>query len=442
VHICLNELDYLPVQMWAMPKIFTYSLQTEPFIHADGDVFIWKKFDDAVESAALVAQHEESSFKYYKEALGILHAQHPVLPTALENINTSELRSLNAGVIGGNDLGFISEFCRQAFAFYNNNRSVFAGADAGKLNVVIEQLLFYRLAKAEGKPIHYLMESVHEDFSDLMQFNLVPRYQSYIHLVGSAKKNHFACNMIDRHLQYEFPDYYQQLQKVLQPPPPPVFIAPAGLSHTFFFRKTIEALRFFEPAFSENNYADAATLCNFAQQFFAEHAPEPLQPLLQELTEFENAQFSLHTTTSATIEDALGFDNFASVKKCLSEYDKQQVMQYKLKVAEPLALTLINYDIPELTMQPGWIATAGATEADEFVYLLIRHSSGVSVQKLEGSDQLLYYCSYQQMSGNELVAMLMEDENAEQNDRSYFEEVVFHFITNNLVYTGFLSFAA
>ena len=71
VHISLDELNYLPEQMWALPKIFTYSLQTEPFIHADGDVYIWRKFDNHFEQSPLIAQHLENSFAYYKEALDI-----------------------------------------------------------------------------------------------------------------------------------------------------------------------------------------------------------------------------------------------------------------------------------------------------------------------------------------------------------------------------------
>jgi hypothetical protein len=68
VYVCLDEMNYLPIQMWALPKIFTYSLQHEPFIHADGDVYIWEKFNPQFEQVPLISQHLENNFTYYKDA--------------------------------------------------------------------------------------------------------------------------------------------------------------------------------------------------------------------------------------------------------------------------------------------------------------------------------------------------------------------------------------
>ena len=34
--------DYHP-GLWALAKIYTYSIQTDPFLHLDGDVFLWQK---------------------------------------------------------------------------------------------------------------------------------------------------------------------------------------------------------------------------------------------------------------------------------------------------------------------------------------------------------------------------------------------------------------
>ena len=43
VNLELNELQDYPAELWALGKVFTYSLQEKPFIHADTDVFIWNK---------------------------------------------------------------------------------------------------------------------------------------------------------------------------------------------------------------------------------------------------------------------------------------------------------------------------------------------------------------------------------------------------------------
>ena len=50
VHNVLNEMDWLPVQWWAFPKLYVYSLQKEPFMHLDNDVYFWDKIPDNVKN--------------------------------------------------------------------------------------------------------------------------------------------------------------------------------------------------------------------------------------------------------------------------------------------------------------------------------------------------------------------------------------------------------
>ena len=69
VEVVLDDLnDYHP-QLWALGKIYCYEMQNEPFIHADGDVFVWERFDKTFEEAPLVAQHLEVGFNYYYRLL-------------------------------------------------------------------------------------------------------------------------------------------------------------------------------------------------------------------------------------------------------------------------------------------------------------------------------------------------------------------------------------
>jgi hypothetical protein len=130
------------------------------------------------------------------------------------DIEKEGIKSVNAGILGGNNIDFIQQYCKEAFAFFEQSAALFSTSYAGKLNVVVEQLLFYRLAIKSNQNIHFLLNSVAEEFSDLMQFNLIPNYQKYIHLVGFAKKSPYACDMVDRHLQYEFPDFHQNILQI------------------------------------------------------------------------------------------------------------------------------------------------------------------------------------------------------------------------------------
>ena len=46
VHVILDDLNQYNENLWALAKIKSYSFMNEPFLHVDGDVFIWEKFDE------------------------------------------------------------------------------------------------------------------------------------------------------------------------------------------------------------------------------------------------------------------------------------------------------------------------------------------------------------------------------------------------------------
>ena len=59
--VCLahDKLSLVHPDLWALPKIFTYSLQEQQFLHIDGDVFLFKPFDSSLLKGELIAQNVE-----------------------------------------------------------------------------------------------------------------------------------------------------------------------------------------------------------------------------------------------------------------------------------------------------------------------------------------------------------------------------------------------
>ena len=45
VVVKLDEINDYDRDLWALGKVYTYSLQQSPFLHVDGDIFIWKPFE-------------------------------------------------------------------------------------------------------------------------------------------------------------------------------------------------------------------------------------------------------------------------------------------------------------------------------------------------------------------------------------------------------------
>ncbi|MBO4642379.1 MAG: hypothetical protein J5661_05940, partial [Bacteroidaceae bacterium] len=73
VNVVFDDFPCLP-QHWALAKIKTYSLQTKPFLHVDGDVYLPALVPLKIISSPLIAQNKEVGTDYYKDMMQrVLH---------------------------------------------------------------------------------------------------------------------------------------------------------------------------------------------------------------------------------------------------------------------------------------------------------------------------------------------------------------------------------
>lgn len=56
---------YEGCNLWALPKIYTYSLQTEPFIHVDCDWFMFEKLSASIVKSDVIGQNIEYDDQFY-----------------------------------------------------------------------------------------------------------------------------------------------------------------------------------------------------------------------------------------------------------------------------------------------------------------------------------------------------------------------------------------
>jgi hypothetical protein len=208
-----QKLDHYPQSLFALAKIFTYSIQTEPFLHLDGDVFIWHKPDDNFLNAPLMAQNIDKNLGLYLETLNEINKHFTYIPSVLlkETYAGKDIYASNAGLLGGSDLSFIKEYCRQAFEFINKNKNDLSKLNTNSLNFIIEQYLFYQLADKANIPINHLNGVVDVPiFKDYIKFDDFPHVQM-AHPVGGFKKYRHVCDHVAKKLRKDYPDYYYRI---------------------------------------------------------------------------------------------------------------------------------------------------------------------------------------------------------------------------------------
>lgn len=218
VQVVLDDLNNYHTDLWALGKIYTYGKQNEPFIHADGDVYIWERFPDNLEKAELVAQNIERHYKYYDDVLLQLEQNFHYIPKA---INESKKKNqgiigVNAGLLGGNSLDFFLDYSKQAFEFVDKNIGSLDKVDIGAFNAIFEQCLFYGLAEQQGKNIQCYLQNINATFNGLSQFTDVPTKRKYIHPIGNNKKHKYFCDLLALKLLTEYPDYYFRIIDLLR----------------------------------------------------------------------------------------------------------------------------------------------------------------------------------------------------------------------------------
>ncbi|MGN1256762.1 MAG: DUF6734 family protein [Bacteroidaceae bacterium] len=217
VHVVYDDHLCLP-QHWAYAKIKTYSMQTEPFLHVDGDVYISKPFPEEVLNAALVVQNEEIGTAYYRSMLdSILKIPNVWLPDYVRTVLDGQLLpSYNMGVFGGNDLKFIHDYCKEATSFIvrnelNNTANPHSHVDC---NVFFEQMLFAIFAKKHGRELskvipHAVRDNgyTQSDFCDIYKY----AEKGFFHLLGGHKRVRQTFHGVADMLLLLFPKYYDYI---------------------------------------------------------------------------------------------------------------------------------------------------------------------------------------------------------------------------------------
>jgi hypothetical protein len=224
VTVMLDELNGYNPELWALGKIYAYSIQKEPFMHVDGDVYIWEPFRKKFESAALIAQNFEHNFSYYKSLMADLIDKGCYIPPVITRISNreNEINAYNAGVFGGSNIDFFRSYVAEVNLFLKNNTHNMSCLQVGKLNAFFEQHLFYCMSKEWRLKVDCVTNILDQDklyfiLTDLTQFVKAPAKVKYIHLYGGeAKTDPAICNHLETLMKHTYPEYYKRIIKLCE----------------------------------------------------------------------------------------------------------------------------------------------------------------------------------------------------------------------------------
>lgn len=209
VHIKLNHLEkkYSP-NLWAIGKMETYNLQNEPFLHIDGDVFLFDKLNIDISKTDLLCQNIDVGYPPYAKHLESIRSSFSFIPDELRIKKDKIIMAANTGVFGGTDIPFIQRYVEKAFEFLNKNDLNLINNYS--LNILVEQLLLFELLGSKRIKTIFPDNDNLYNLPKVQQWHLIPHLKpfNFIHMIFGSKRNQVFCEQLELRFLYLFPYEY------------------------------------------------------------------------------------------------------------------------------------------------------------------------------------------------------------------------------------------
>jgi hypothetical protein len=225
----LERLNGVDPGWWALGKLVAYSLQDQPFIHLDSDVFLWKELPRHLLRAPVIAQYAEGFYDqdphYRPQDIEWAFAQQATkLPMEWEwtRSNRRHFPAANCGILGGSHLKFLRYYAQTALDLIVGRQYAAAWSllhDKRCYNVVLEQFFLSACAEFHGNHptspyqgvrISHLFKTWEEAFD--------PNYAArmgFTHLVAGAKSHPGVGKRLEERVRRENPAYFHRCEQAL-----------------------------------------------------------------------------------------------------------------------------------------------------------------------------------------------------------------------------------
>lgn len=201
VHVILDECNIFSDRLWAVGKMKAYTIQNEPFMHLDHDVFWTKPIPNKLKNADIFSQCIEQNSTYFNDVyIRQLHNVNETLETPkywIKNLKYAH----NTGIFGGNDIKFIKEYCELAWkmALELNDMNYI---NFEEYNIIFEQYYLSVIAKSKNIKITSLIENI-ESIEEADEYG-------FTHFISGKKRILENVAMVHNICARDYPTEYKK----------------------------------------------------------------------------------------------------------------------------------------------------------------------------------------------------------------------------------------
>jgi hypothetical protein len=232
VSTALNSLAAHDPDWWALGKLYAYHEQTEPFVHIDADVFLWKPLPDRLAEAGVFAQNPEpflpGASHYRPESIEhalTLHT-HGWLPEEwvwFRRARHDRQRGECCGIFGGTRTDFIRHYSGLGLRLANdpaNRRGWALVTNKVDSMLLLEQYMLaacieYHAATPTSPFTDVRLAYLFNSFTEAFNPDCAARV-GYTHLIGDAKRNAAIADRLESRVWRDYPAQYEHCLAILQ----------------------------------------------------------------------------------------------------------------------------------------------------------------------------------------------------------------------------------
>lgn len=180
--------------VWMLGKIQAQAVQTQPHVHVDLDLLLFKPLPKRLSRASVIAQSKDHPKSYHDQFVRKVIDHCELTPHVVP---------VNTGLVGWNDLAFCQEYCEEAMRL-----SAHAGRQfkhGGVVSIVCEQLLLAHMARERRVKIETAIPlPTHVAPPDMQDVQ-------FAHFWGDSKKDGSPfLQRVEERFQRDHPEAYKR----------------------------------------------------------------------------------------------------------------------------------------------------------------------------------------------------------------------------------------
>ncbi len=219
--VVLEEIDFITEgnynTEWGMLKFHVFEKQTEPFIHLDTDVFLFKDllsefidgdYDGIIQSYDFADEIYGAFYRSNREKL-IRHRLIDDEKTSKLIQNFGECAGYNNGVVGFKNMEFLKKYIERAREYnWLINRNAFS--DVNHQTIIFEQFNLLHTGLQDNVKMY---EIIPYSLVKETDFNTAGNKIGYTHLLSGNKYVGYFVMLIREKIKKQYPEYVQYLEE-------------------------------------------------------------------------------------------------------------------------------------------------------------------------------------------------------------------------------------